>query len=394
MSMLVERETSAGSEGARRATGDPAGRDAAGVPDPEVSEQAKRRRFTAEYKLRIVREADACKGDGDVAALLRREGLYSSHLSSWRRQRDEVAQEGLASRKRGRKAKAEDPRVKELERENARLQRRLARVETMLESPHLDPKKNLRTTGDPPESTRQRRDRLIVAAEELAGQIGQTTEACEALGVARSTLYRRRQPAGPQPKRRPRPHRALDETEREEVLGALHCERFVDKAPAQVWATLLDEGTYLCSIRTMYRILEEHGEVRERRNQRRHPNYTKPELLAEAPNQVWSWDITKLRGPVKWTYYYLYVILDIFSRYVVGWMLAHRESAALAQRLIAESCRKQDIERDQLTLHADRGSSMRSKPVGLLLLTSELPRPTPGLTSRTTIPTPSLSSRR
>ena len=113
--------------------------------------------------------------------------------------------------------------------------------------------------------------------------------------------------------------------------------------------------------------LEEHGEVRERRNQRRHPNYTKPELLAEAPNQVWSWDITKLRGPVKWTYYYLYVILDIFSRYVVGWMLAHRESAALAQRLIAESCRKQDIEPDQLTLHADRGSSMRSKPVGLLL---------------------------
>ncbi len=134
-----------------------------------------------------------------------------------------------------------------------------------------------------------------------------------------------------------------------------------------MWATLLDEGTYLCSIRTMYRILEEHGEVRERRNQRRHPNYTKPELLAEAPNQVWSWDITKLRGPVKWTYYYLYVILDIFSRYVVGWMLAHRESAALAQRLIAESCRKQDIEPDQLTLHADRGSSMRSKPVALLL---------------------------
>ena len=133
MSMLVERETSAGSEGARRATVDPAGRAAAGVEDPEVSEQAKRRRFTAEYKLRIVREADACKGDGDVAALLRREGLYSSQLSSWRRQRDEIAKVGMTSRKRGRKAKAEDPRVKELERENARLQRRLARVETMLE---------------------------------------------------------------------------------------------------------------------------------------------------------------------------------------------------------------------------------------------------------------------
>ena len=133
MSTLIERETSAGSEGARRATGDPAGRAAAGVPDPEVSEQAKRRRFKAEYKLQIVREADACKGDGDVAALLRREGLYSSHLSSWRRQRDEVAKAAMTSRKRGRKAKAEDPRVKEFERENARLQRRLARVDTMLE---------------------------------------------------------------------------------------------------------------------------------------------------------------------------------------------------------------------------------------------------------------------
>ena len=134
MSMLLERGTSAGSEGARRATGDPAGRDAAGVEDPEVVEQAKRRRFTAEYKLRIVREADAFgKGDGDVAALLRREGLYSSQLSSWRRERDEIAKVGMTSRKRGRKGKAEDPRVKELERENRRLQRRLARVETMLE---------------------------------------------------------------------------------------------------------------------------------------------------------------------------------------------------------------------------------------------------------------------
>jgi len=206
-----------------------------------------------------------------------------------------------------------------------------------------------------------------VAAEELAGRIGQTAGACEALGVARSTLYRWRRPVTSRPKRRPRPHRALDETEREQVVGALHSERFVDKAPAAVWATLLDEGIYYCSVRTMYRVLAEHGEVRERRNQLRHPNYRKPELLAEAPNQVWSWDITKLRGPVKWTYYYLYVILDIFSRYVTGWMLAHRESAELARRLIAESCRKQDIEPGQLTIHADRGSSMRSKSVALLL---------------------------
>ena len=207
---------------------------------------------------------------------------------------------------------------------------------------------------------------MIVAAEELAGRIGQTAEACEALGVSRSTLYRRRRPVTSKPKRRPRPQRALDTTERERVLSALHCERFVDKAPAQVWATLLDEGIYHCSIRTMYRILSEHGEVRERRNQLRHPNYQKPELVAEAPNQVWSWDITKLRGPVKWTYFYLYVILDIFSRYVTGWMLARRESAELARRLISESCLKQNIEADQLTIHADRGSSMRSKSVALL----------------------------
>ena len=218
MSILIERETSAGSAGARRATRDPAGHAAAGVEDPEVVEQAKRRRFTAEYKLRIVREADAFgKGDGDVAALLRREGLYSSQLSSWRRQRDEIAKVGMTSRKRGRKAKAEDPRVKELE----------ARERPAPTSPGSggddvgDPKKNLRTTGDPPESTRERPERLIVAAEELAGRIGQTAEACEALGVARSTLYRRRQPVTPKPKRRPRPHRALDQTEREEVLGSL-----------------------------------------------------------------------------------------------------------------------------------------------------------------------------
>ena len=140
---------------------------------------------------------------------------------------------------------------------------------------------------------------MIVAAEELAGRIGQTAEACEALGVSRSTLYRRRRPVTSKPKRRPRPQRALDTTERERVLSALHCERFVDKAPAQVWATLLDEGIYHCSIRTMYRILSEHGEVRERRNQLRHPNYQKPELVAEAPNQVWSWEPDEAKPEVE-----------------------------------------------------------------------------------------------
>ena len=151
------------------------------------------------------------------------------------------------------------------------------------------------------------------------------------------------------------------------MLDILHTERFVDKAPTEVYATLLDEGTYHCSVRTMYRILSEAAEVRERRNQARHPKYQAPELLATAPNQVWSWDITKLRGPVKWTYFYLYVILDIFSRYVVGWMIAHRESAALAKRLIAETCEKENVQPGQLTIHADRGSSMKSKTVAFLL---------------------------
>jgi putative transposase len=151
------------------------------------------------------------------------------------------------------------------------------------------------------------------------------------------------------------------------VLDVLHSERFVDLAPAQIWANLLEEHRYLCSVRTFYRILAANGELRERRNQLRHPVYEKPELLATRPNQVWSWDITKLKGPAKWTYFYLYVILDIFSRYVVGWMVAHREAASLAKRLIEESCANQEIESGQLIVHADRGSSMKSKPVALLL---------------------------
>jgi putative transposase len=150
-------------------------------------------------------------------------------------------------------------------------------------------------------------------------------------------------------------------------MGLNNSERFLDDAPRQVYATLLDEGIYLCHWRTMYRILEAYAEVRERRNHLQYPAYAKPELLATAPNKLYSWDITKLKGPAKWTYYYLYVILDVFSRYVVGWLIAKRESAALAEALIAETCAKQGIEPDQLTIHADRGSSMRSKTVALLL---------------------------
>jgi putative transposase len=147
----------------------------------------------------------------------------------------------------------------------------------------------------------------------------------------------------------------------------LHSERFADAAPAQVHATLLEEGSYLCSPRTMYRILAQSAEVRERRDQLQHPRYAKPELVATAPKQVWSWDITKLKGPVKLVYFYLYVIVDIFSRYVVGWMIAEAENAGLAERLIEQSCLKQGIAPDQLTLHADRGSPMISKTVAQLL---------------------------
>ncbi len=199
---------------------------------------------------------------------------------------------------------------------------------------------------------------------ELAPTVG-TQAACRALGVSRATVYRRRRRRPPDAAR-PRPARALSGAERHTVLDTLHAPRFVDLAPAEVYATLLDEGHYLCSQRTMYRLLAAPAEVRARRDQLRHVA-PKPELLATCPNEVWSWDITKLLGPAKWTYYYLYVILDIFSRYVVGWMVAHQESAALATRLIAATCEKHEILPDQLTIHADRGSSMTSKPVALLL---------------------------
>jgi len=153
----------------------------------------------------------------------------------------------------------------------------------------------------------------------------------------------------------------------QQVLEVLHAERFVDLAPASVWATLLDEGTYLASVSTMYRLLRQRGETGDRRRHATHPPTVKPELLATAPNQCWSWDITKLAGPVKWTWFYLYVILDIFSRYVPGWMLAHAENAKLAEALLADTAVKQGIIPGQLTIHADRGSPMTAKPVALLL---------------------------
>jgi putative transposase len=203
--------------------------------------------------------------------------------------------------------------------------------------------------------------------------------ACAALQIARASFYRLRngkekervgaagERGGGDSTGAAASARALSVPERQEVLQTLNSPRFENRAPAQVYATLLDEGVYLCSERTMYRLLGAHGQVRERRDQLCHPAYRKPELLARGPNQVWSWDITKLRGPAKWVYYYLYVILDVFSRYAVGWMVALAEQARLAEELIRETCGKQGIAPGQLTVHADRGASMRSKTVTMLL---------------------------
>ena len=213
------------------------------------------------------------------------------------------------------------------------------------------------------------------AVIQLAPTVG-LAAACDFLGVARASFYRQRSasllPAAPAPEpgvpaERSLPARSLSPAERAGVLAVLHEPRFQDRAPVAVQATLLDEGRYLCSARTMYRILERQGESGERRDQLVHPAYHKPELLATAPNQLWSWDITKLMGPVKWTYFYLYVILDVFSRYVTGWMVAHREGAELAKQFIEETLRKHQVPAGQLNIHADRGKVMTSKPVAFLM---------------------------
>lgn len=215
---------------------------------------------------------------------------------------------------------------------------------------------------------------MLNAAVELA-QVTGMAEACRILNIPRSTLYRIRQPEQAEREdslpvgksQRTKPARALSSAEREEVRNLLNSERFQDQSPRQVYAALLDEDEYLCHWRTMYRVLEEHEEVKERRNQLRHPSYAKPELLATGPNQLWSWDITRMRGPVTWSYYYLYVMLDVFSRYVVAWLLAERESATLAQELVAAAYTKQNIEPGQLTIHADRGAPMMAKTMAMLM---------------------------
>jgi putative transposase len=211
---------------------------------------------------------------------------------------------------------------------------------------------------------------LDQAVATLAPAVG-TVRACRAVGQPRASWYRRHRQSPPPP-RSPRPTpapqpRALSAVERQQVLDVLHDERFCDLAPASVYATLLDEGSYLCSPSTMYRLLRSAGETGDRRRHATHPATVKPELLATGPNQCWSWDITKLAGPAKWTWYYLYVILDIYSRSVVGWMVAAREAALLAERLLADTIAAQGVKPAQLTIHADRGTSMTSKPVAMLL---------------------------
>ena len=211
---------------------------------------------------------------------------------------------------------------------------------------------------------------MTEAVVALVPASGMTAAVCASLGVSRATVRRKRvrlsaPPAIARP--RARPVRALSVPQRQSVLDLLHAPRFADQAPAEIYATLLDEGVYHCSIRTIYRILDQDGEVRERRQQLRHPAYQKPELLAEKPNEVWSWDITKLMGPAKWSYFYLYVILDIFSRRVVGWRVADAETAALFQPLFDDAIEKHNVLPAQLTLHADRGAPMKAKATAFLL---------------------------
>ncbi len=201
------------------------------------------------------------------------------------------------------------------------------------------------------------------------GECISISEACIHLGVSRSTWYRWRSPSErKQEKKKVSPPRALSEEEREEIRQILNGARFRNLAPRQIYATLLDEGTYYCHWSTMYRILDEYKEVKERRNQLVHPTYQKPELLATGPNQLWTWDITKLKGIQRLTYYYLYVIIDVYSRYVVGWMLEEAESEVFARLLIEETCKKQKIAHSQLTIHADRGAPMMAKSVEQLMV--------------------------
>ena len=335
------------------------------APTPELSDRPRRRTFTVQDKLRILTEIDQAPSGG-TGAILRREGLYSSTLARiarrWRARRPDAgqtrAEAGTAQSDGGGAGAGQTG-------ERAAGAQAGARRDD-----HLDPKKSCGLIGSAAGELRQRRRIMIDTVIALAPTPGLTASACAALNLSRASVYRqRRHLAMPQamPRPRPKPRRALGAIERQIVLDLLRTPRFADQAPAEIYACLLDEGLYHCSIRTMYRILAASQEVRERRKQLRHPIYKKPELLAQAPNEVWSWDITKLMGPAKWSYFYLYVIIDIFSRRVVGWCVADRESATLFAALFEDATTKHPAPKGQLTLHADRGGPMRAKATALLL---------------------------
>ena len=339
------------------------------MPSPKRPNERPDASTRPHYKLRILADYERLERDGK-GALLRREGLYTALISEWRKQRDRGALQALAAGP-GRPSAA-PPRAGT----GALAARERAAAGRPGQSAEGDrgPGKALVAAGAARHQQRgperRRADEMTdQASTDLVPLIG-TRAAGKAAGRARASYYRRHRarPVPPRPPRAPAPQpRALSPVERAEVLSRLHHEQFVAQAPASVYAMLLDEGRYLCSVPTMYRWLRAAGEVRERRRQARHPATVKPELLATGPTQAWSWDITKRLGPSQWTYVHLYVVIDIYSRSVPGWLLAERESAEVAERLLAQTIRKQGLPPDQLTLHADRGTSMASKPVALPL---------------------------
>ncbi len=363
----------AGTDAGRRPTVVPAPT----VADPELSACPVRRTFTAAEELSILNEADQAASTGVIGAtgaILRRHGLYSSALSEWRRQRKAGTLGALTPARRGPKPIPPRPLAAEpaaAQRDNAQLRHRLDRAEAIIEV-----QKTCGLAGHTPEADRARQRALTDALAQALPARGAVAATCATLGLSRASLHRSRNRQsllpvvslpGTAPQPRPNPPRALPARPRQAVLDLLRSPRFADLAPAEVYATLLDEGAYHCSIRTMYRVLGANSEVRARRQQLRHPAYQKPELLAEAPNQVWSWDITKLMGPTKWSYFYPYVVLDIFSRRVVGWKVANTESAALFRPLFNDTIAKHAVPPGQLTLHADRGGPMKAKATALLL---------------------------
>ncbi|WP_433432976.1 IS3 family transposase [Nonomuraea sp. CA-141351] len=343
------------------------------IPDPQVHERGRPRTYSAAYKARILEEYDQLDKAGK-GALLRREGLYSSLISSWRTARDHGAEQALARPVGRPKADPRDRQIDALQAEVERLRAELGKTRQVIEVQG----KALRAAG----SARHRQrdldasgravNQLLQAAQdeaiiELTPLLGRR-KACQAAGVAQGHLVPQQPPKPGSGPPSSSAQAALSQAERERVRAVVN-ERFADAAPATAYFTLLDEGTYLASVSTMYRILRQHGEVgRHRRRQATHPPRTVPELVADAPNRVWAWDITKLRSPGKGVWCSLYTIIDLFSRYVVGWMVASRESADLAKMLIAQTARKHGIDPGTLTLHADRGSSMTSKTVAELLI--------------------------